>query len=114
VGKAASNVTTAQSLTPQDSVTLTADAGGTPTGTVDFKLYGPNNPTCDAAGPAPVYTEPNVTLSGGKASTSNTTFSVSSAAADTYHWKVVYGGDSTHDGSTSDCTENFTLTIQNG
>jgi len=53
-------------------------------------------------------------LSSGSASTTNTTFSVSSATADTYRWKVTYPGDATHTGATSTCgTEHFTLTIAN-
>lgn len=114
VGKAPSNISTAQELRPQDSATISAGAGGTPTGTVDFALYGPNNPTCDPNGAAAVYTESGVKLDGsGKASTSNTTFSVTSANSSQYHWKAVYSGDSTHDPITSNCTENFTLTIVN-
>jgi hypothetical protein len=115
VGKAPSTIATAQELFPQDSVTVSDGATGTPTGNVDFLLYGPNNPTCDPQGAAAVYTESNVALdANGKAKTSNSTFSVSAANSDVYHWKVVYGGDATHDGSTSDCKENFTLTIDNG
>src|SRR5215217_121516 len=110
VNKAPSNISTAQTLRPQDSVTLSASAGGTPTGSVTFELFGPNDPTCSGAA---LYTE-TVPLTNGTATTSNTSFSVSSAAADTYRWKVVYGGDATHNGATSACgTEQFTLTIQN-
>jgi hypothetical protein len=53
-------------------------------------------------------------LSSGSASTTNTTFSVSSATADTYRWEVTYPGDANHDPATSVCgTEQFTLTIAN-
>ena len=114
VSAAQSTIETAQELTPQDSVTLDATAGGTPTEKVHFYLYGPDNPTCDPNGADPVYTEENVGLNNGSAETSNETFSVSSASDDVYHWKVVYDGDSAHEGITSDCTENFTLTIDNG
>jgi hypothetical protein len=113
VGKASTNISTAQQLRPQDSASLSAGAGGPPTGMVDFYLYGPNNPTCDAGGANPVYKETGVTLTNGSASTSNSTFSVTSANSDQYHWKAVYGGDSTHYPVTSNCTENFTLTIAN-
>ena len=113
VNKASSGIVTSQTITPQDSATISASAGGTPTGSVTFKLYGPDNATCDAQGAAAVYTE-TVTLSNGSASTSNTTFSVTTASASTYKWLVVYGGDATHDGTTGTCgTEAFTLTIKN-
>jgi hypothetical protein len=113
VGRAPSTIGTAQTIRPQDSATIGASAGGTPTGTVTFKLFGPNNATCAAGGAAAVYTEA-VGLTNGTASTSNGSFTVSVAAASTYKWLVVYGGDATHDGITSSCgTEQFTLTIDN-
>jgi Cu/Zn superoxide dismutase len=111
VGKAPASITTAQRLFPQDTATVGAGAGGTPTGSVTFKLFGPNDMFC--AGSA-VYSE-KVTLANGSASTSNTSFSVSSASADTYSWLVEYSGDATHDATTSSCnTEHFTATIVNG
>jgi hypothetical protein len=113
VGKAPSSISTAQQLFPQDSATISASAGGTPTGSVSFKLFGPDNATCDPNGAAPVYTE-TVSLANGSASTSNSTFSVSSASASTYRWVVEYSGDATHEAVTSACgTEQFTLTIAN-
>jgi hypothetical protein len=113
VGKAPSTIGTAQTITPQDSATIGASAGGTPTGTVTFKLFGPDNATCAAGGAAAKYTEA-VALSGGTASTSNSSFTVNAAASGLYKWLVVYGGDTTHDGVTSTCgTEQFTATITN-
>src|SRR5215211_452357 len=44
---------------------------------------------------------------------SNCAFSLMSANGTEYHWKAVYGGDSTPDPVTTDCTENLTLTIAN-
>ncbi len=111
VGKAPASIATAQTLTPQDSATISATKGGTPTGSVTFSLFGPNDSSCSGTA---VFTQ-TVSLSGGSAATSNSTFSVSAAAASTYNWLVVYGGDGTHDGVTSACgTEQFTLTIANG
>ena len=115
VGTASSSMTTAQKLRPQDSATVSAGAGGTPTGSVTFKLFGPNNLTCNTAAgaAAPVYTE-TVTLDAqGKASTSNSSFDISAATSAQYHWLVTYPGDGTHDGTSSACTESFTLTIAN-
>lgn len=112
VTKAPSSVTTAQRIFPQDSATIGASAGGTPAGTVTFELYAPTDTTCSAA--TPEFTQ-TVALSGGTAATDNTTFSVTTASASTYRWKVTYSGDDTHDGSTGACgTEQFTLTIVNG
>jgi hypothetical protein len=108
VNKAPSSIATAQSLRPQDSATISASAGGTPTGSVTFKLFAPGDTTC--SGPA-VYTE-TVALSGGSANTSNSTFSVTAGSSGTYRWEVTYSGDATHNGSTSACgTEQFTATI---
>ncbi len=114
VGKAPSTIATAQKLTPQDSVTVSATAGGTPGGNVTFKLYGSDNPTCAAGGAAAKYTETVTLAADGTASTHNTSFDVSAATASTYKWVVAYVGDTTHDPVTSSCgTEQFTLTIAN-
>jgi hypothetical protein len=110
VNKAPATIATAQQLFPQDSATISASAGGTPTGSVTFALFAPADTTCSGSA---VFTQ-TVALSSGSASTSNTTFSVSSASASTYRWVVTYGGDGTHDGTTSACgTEHFVLTIAN-
>jgi Cu/Zn superoxide dismutase len=115
VGKASSGISTGQEFFPQDTATISAGAGGLPTGSVSFKLFGPDNPTCDADGPSAVYTETVDLTNGSSASTSNTVFKVTSASASTYKWLVVYSGDATHEGATSACgTEQFTLTIVNG
>jgi hypothetical protein len=109
VGKAPANISTAQELFPQDSATLTATAGGTPTGTVDFALYGPNDANCSGTA---VYTEENVDLTSGVANTDNTSFSVDQPDSGNYKWIVHYDGDATHDEATSSCgKEAFTATI---
>jgi hypothetical protein len=112
VNKAPSNIATEQRVFPQDAATISASAGGSPTGSVTFSLFGPNDTTCSAAA---VFTQ-TVSLSGSpaSASTTNTAFSVSAANAGNYRWVAAYGGDPTHEGSTSNCTENFTVTIVNG
>ena len=119
VEKAASKVETAQSLTPQDTANLSADAGGTPSGDVTFKLYGPSadpSQPPDCTGEA-VYTE-TVSLDSGSASTSNgadptTDYHINDASEGTYSWQLIYEGDSTHKPVTS-CVEHFTVTIVNG
>jgi hypothetical protein len=52
VNKAAATIETAQELFPQDSATLSANAGGTPTGTVDLALYGPDDADCSETHPS--------------------------------------------------------------
>jgi hypothetical protein len=105
VNKASSSISTAQNLLPNDTATVTPSGA---TGTVDFKLFGPGNATCDPSGDAPVYSESDVALSGGTASTSNIATTVSTEG--TYRWLIEYSGDATHDGSTSACgVEAFTL-----
>ncbi|GAB3059501.1 hypothetical protein GCM10027053_21730 [Intrasporangium mesophilum] len=116
VNKAPASATTAQSLRPQDSIHVTASAGGDPTGTVTFKLFGPNNATCDPGGAAAVYTESGVPLNAASSAvTNNNSFSILSANASKYRWLVSYSGDATHLGITGVCgDENFTLSIDNG
>ncbi len=108
VAKAPSNIATVQELRPQDAATVSASAGGTPTGSVTFELFAPGDVAC--SGPA-VFSQ-TVPLSGGSASTSNGTFSVAAGTPGTYRWVVSYSGDGTHDGSTSACgIEQFTATV---
>ncbi|MDU0314465.1 Ig-like domain-containing protein [Phycicoccus sp. M110.8] len=110
VTKAPASLTTAQSWRPQDSVTVTASVGGTPTGDVTFSLFA--NSTCTGTA---AYSE-TVTLSGaGTAVTANAKFSVTAASAGTYYWLVSYAGDANHLGISGTCgDENSTLAIDNG
>jgi hypothetical protein len=111
VNNAPTTIAAAQTLTPQDLVTISAAKGGTPTGAVTFSLYGPSDATCSGT---PVFAQ-TVSLVDGSAATSNTTFAVSAASADTYNWVVVYSGDATHSDSTSACgAQHFTASITNG
>ncbi|MEV6204334.1 hypothetical protein AB0M64_30815 [Streptomyces sp. NPDC051771] len=106
--KAGANVTTAQYVYPQDSSTVTATAGGQPTGTVVFKLYGPDDATCSM----PVYTSPAIPLVNGQASTNNTTFRIDAANDGDYKWTASYSGDATHDDAASACgAEHSDITI---
>jgi hypothetical protein len=104
---ASNTIETDQSIVPNDTATLgglTSNAGGT----VTFKLFGPDNTTCDENGTAPIVDEP-VTVTGGTSeySTSNTT---AVTAEGTYNWLVVYSGDANNSGATSACgIETFTL-----
>ncbi|MFI8104241.1 hypothetical protein [Streptomyces sp. NPDC086023] len=110
VGRAGATVATAQEFFPQDSVTVSASAGGTPTGTVTFRLFGPGDLTCSA--PVPAYEEENVPLVNGQAATNNTTFSIDTANDGDYAWRVIYSGDANHEPAASPCaTEHSTLEV---
>jgi hypothetical protein len=103
VNKAPSSISTAQRYYPNDAATI----GGGGAGTVTFKLYGPNNATCDPSGNSAVYSQ-TVNVAGGSASTTNTATAVTTDG--TYRWLVTYSGDASRAGRTSACgAEQFTL-----
>jgi hypothetical protein len=102
VAKATSGITTAQSLLPNDTATVT---GQSPTGSVDFSLFSPADPTCSGT---PAFAETAGLNGSGQASTSNTSFVMNQAG--TWRWLVEYGGDSNNGGATSACgVERFTI-----
>ena len=101
-------VSTAQDFLPNDTLTL---AGGyNPTGTVTFKLFGPNDTNCSGATSVINQT---VTVSGnGEYSTTNTTTLVTTPG--TYRWLSTYSGDGNNNGVTSACgVEQFSFTNTN-
>jgi hypothetical protein len=106
VNKAASTLETAQSFYPNDTATVSATAGGNPTGDVTFTLF----QSADCSGTV-LLGPVTVPLSGGQASTNNTTVAVSTST--TVSWQVAYSGDTSHD-PVSSCVENTQLTITNG
>jgi hypothetical protein len=107
VSKAPSTLETAQSFYPNDSATVSATAGGTPSGDVTFTLFD----SADCSGTV-LYGPVTSTLDGnGVASTNNTTVAVSTSK--TVSWKVEYPGDTSHN-PVSSCVENTVLTITNG
>lgn len=106
VSKASPSGSTAQTLLPND--TFTISGGSSPTGNVTFRLYGPGkNLTCatDSADPT-VYSQ-TVALASGSASTTNTATTVT--AEGTYRWLVEYVGDGANNPVTSACVEQFTI-----
>jgi hypothetical protein len=105
VSQATPNMSTAQTLLPNDSSTISG-ASGNAGGTVTFNLYSPSDASCSST---PAYTQ-TVNVSGsGTYATTNTAFLAS--AVGTWRWKVVYSGDSNNVGTTSACgVENFTIT----
>ncbi|WP_404387666.1 hemagglutinin [Humibacillus xanthopallidus] len=93
ITRAPADIATAQSFYPQDSVTVSASVGGTPTGTVVFKLFGPDAANCSGAA---AWTSPEITLIAGAAATNNQSFVINAANAGAYHWLVSYSGDASH------------------
>lgn len=63
--------------------------GFNPTGTVTFRLFGPDNTTCDPGGAAAVFTS-TVNLTAGAASLPA---AFGTTAAGTYSWVAIYSGD---------------------
>ncbi|MEA2369700.1 MAG: hypothetical protein QOH12_94, partial [Solirubrobacteraceae bacterium] len=80
--------------TISDSAVLTG--GFTPTGTITFTVFGPNNPTCTGT---PLGTS-TVTVTGNGTYPSGP---FSSAGAGTYNFVAVYSGDANNAGVTSAC-----------
>jgi hypothetical protein len=83
ISTVASPNTTHLGATVTDTATLSA--GSNPTGTVTFRLFGPNDSTC---GGAPVFTSTNA-LSGGSA----TSDPFVPTTPGTYRWVASYSGD---------------------
>jgi hypothetical protein len=109
VNAVASSLTSAQSWVPNDSVTVSAPAGGALAGTVSFDLYA--NGACSGTA---IYstTAPVAGVSPRTVSTSNTTAVLVSG---TYSWKVSY--DSTNPAQRDipeSCHETSALTVTNG
>jgi hypothetical protein len=76
--------------------------GSSPTGSIVFRLFAPNNPTCDPAGPAPVFTQ-TVTVTGN--GTYSTTGGYTTTQAGTYHWTASYSGDASNEPAASACAD---------
>ncbi|HSO69405.1 MAG TPA: hypothetical protein VLQ67_07165 [Arachnia sp.] len=112
--KAAPTATTAQSLIPNDTFTLSGafvPSGSTvPGGTVSFKLFGPGDATC-AGTPALEANGLALTAGAGTtftAGTTNTTFVATTEG--TWRWVVAYTGDTYNNGVTKTCgVEQFTI-----
>jgi len=77
--------------------TATVTGGSSPTGSIVFNLYGPDDVGC--AGTA-VYNQ-TVALSGGSATT---TPGYTTLAAGKYAWTASYAGDGNNEGASSGCT----------
>ena len=86
--------------------TATLAGGDNPTGSIVWKLYGPNDPTCSAANPPSVRVD---NVNGDKGYTSPP---LTPTAAGTYTWVASYLGDSNNNPVAGQCTDaNETVTI---
>jgi hypothetical protein len=110
-GSSATVTTTAAavpSLGQGASDTATVAGGTTPTGSIVFKLFGPNDPTCSAA---PTFVSSPQTVSGDGQYQSG---SFTPAAVGTYSWEALYSGDTNNASVTTSCgdpAETFTVAV---
>src|SRR5207253_3254975 len=82
--------------TIQDTATL---SGGTsPTGTISFSLYGPNDLSCGGS----ATSAGSATVSGNGSYSSS---AVTENVAGTYRWVASYSGDANNNGVTTTCNE---------
>src|SRR5207244_3648837 len=102
VNKASPTMTTSATATQtaggtiQDTATL---SGGTsPTGTISFSLYGPNDATCGGM----ATSAGSATVSGNGSYSSS---AVPENVAGTYRWIASYSGDANNNGFTTTCNE---------
>jgi uncharacterized repeat protein (TIGR01451 family) len=77
------------------SDTATVSGGHSPSGTVTFSLYGPDDANCDGA----VIFTSTVALSGGSA----TSGSFTPSAVGTYRWTATYNGDANNNSVSEGC-----------
>ena len=92
------------SLTDQ----ATLSGGASPTGSITFRLYGPNDASCSGA---PVFTSNAIAVNGTGIYTSAPAFAP--AAAGVYRWRAFYSGDAANAavaGACNDANENATIT----
>ena len=112
IGKNSPSAATAQSLIPNDTLTITG-ATSDASGTVDFYLFAPNV-NCALANIAnAAFTQTDVALVGNDhAATSNTgtgTGMYLATTQGTYHWLAIYSGDNNNNSATSNCVETFSI-----
>ncbi len=109
VESVATSLTSDQSWVPNDSVTVSAEAGGDLAGSVSFSLHA--NETC--AGTA-LYSVTR-TVSGPSSQTVTTANTTAVTASGTYSWKVSYTSTNSAQRSIpASCHETSTLTVDNG
>jgi uncharacterized repeat protein (TIGR01451 family) len=88
------------------SDTATVSGGLNPTGTVTFKLYGPNDATCATD---PIFTSANRPLSGGSA----TSAAFTTSQVGTYRWIATYNGDANNNAVSGACNDSGETVVVN-
>jgi len=97
--------TAAATLGQSISDTATLTTGGSPTGTMTFKLYGPADATCASA---PIFT--SVVGVNGDGTYASQPFTPTSVGS--YHWVASYSGDTNNNAATGACGDpNETSTV---
>ncbi len=81
--------------TTRDTVTLT---GANPTGSMQYKLYGPNNMTCAGS---PIHGSTRTVSGDGN----YTSAAFTATTTGTYRWTVYYSGDANNMAAASTCTD---------
>ena len=110
VTSVASSLTSVQSWVPNDSVTVSAPAGGNLAGSVSFELY--TNGTCQGTSPLYSVTRP---VSGAAPQTVATANALPVTTSGTYSWRVSYTSTNSAQRSIpASCQETTALTIDNG
>ncbi len=103
-------LTSAQTWVPNDSVTVSADAGGKMTGKVSFTLYS----SSDCTG-TPVFDPVERVVDGNSPQTVGTSNSIAVTTSGTYSWKVSYTStNAAHENIGPSCHETSAVTISNG
>jgi len=102
VAKRASSLSASAGLTSPsttETAVLTSGVGPNgPTGTMTYKLYGPDDSTCARA---PLYTTTRSVV--GNGTYQSAAYSVTTAG--TYQWVAMYGGDANNAGAGSTCSD---------
>jgi hypothetical protein len=110
--KANPDATTAPTLIPQDSATVSGfDDSGSKAGLLHFSLW--DNSSCTGT---PLYTKDRTVTANGTYTTDNSGVGPSPdgytiTSTGTFYWKVVYDGDTRNNGFTKDCTEIADVTL---
>jgi hypothetical protein len=109
VNAVASSLTSAQKWVPNDSVTVSAPAGGNLAGTVAFALY--NGSTCDGTA---IYST-TAAVAGASPQTVSTSNTTAVTTSGSFSWKVSYDSTNAAQKDIADtCHETSALTITNG
>jgi hypothetical protein len=110
VNTVASSLTSAQRWVPNDSVTVSAPAGGDLKGKVTFTLY--DDATCTGS---VVYGPVDASVSGASPQTVSSSNATAVTSSGSYSWKVAYASEN---GAQRDiaasCHETSSLTVSNG